>query len=96
MTKPIKIFREGTAQVWRRDGLIHREDGPAMIWDDGMQAWYRNDLLHREDGPAVIYPGGTCTWWFNGRCHPFSEWFKLIDCDDKTKTMLVLKWGGHE
>lgn len=39
-----------------KDGLLHREDGPAVIGYSGIQYWLINDNLHREDGPAVMYP----------------------------------------
>jgi hypothetical protein len=41
-----------------RDGILHREDGPALIRtlvDGGIEeTWHRDGLLHREDGPALI------------------------------------------
>lgn len=30
----------------------HREDGPAVILEDGTEKWYQHGVLHREDGPA--------------------------------------------
>lgn len=35
-------------------GSIHREDGPAVEYNDGKKAWFFNGLLHRTDGPAYI------------------------------------------
>ena len=49
--------------------MLHREDGPAMIFSDGSQYWYKNGYLHREDGPAEIYPDGTQEWYINGERH---------------------------
>lgn len=46
------------------DGLLHREDGPAVVCSDGLEAWYRHGLLHREDGPAVADPGTHYLAWF--------------------------------
>jgi hypothetical protein len=37
---------------WRLNGLLHREDGPAVDGPDG-KMWYLHGILHREDGPAV-------------------------------------------
>lgn len=34
--------------------ILHREDGPAHIADNGALAWYRNNKIHRMDGPAYI------------------------------------------
>lgn len=40
----------------------HREDGPAIINDDGTQEYYRFGQRHRTDGPALIFPNGTEIW----------------------------------
>jgi len=53
-----------TACNW--NGLLHRDDGPALVYPDGKQYWYRNGRLHRDDGPAVVYPNGTQYWYCNG------------------------------
>jgi hypothetical protein len=34
--------------------VLHREDGPAVIWPHGTKEWYQNGVLHREDRPAVV------------------------------------------
>jgi len=36
-----------------KDGLLHREDGPAWV-ENYQQKYYKNGELHREDGPAII------------------------------------------
>ena len=33
---------------------LHREDGPAVIADNGDKEWWINGKLHRLDGPAII------------------------------------------
>ncbi|MFA5024180.1 MAG: hypothetical protein WC523_04450 [Patescibacteria group bacterium] len=48
---------------------FHREDGPAIEWDNGDKEWWLNDQLHREDGPAVEYADGTKYWCLNGKFH---------------------------
>lgn len=40
------------------EGLLHCDDGPALVTRDGDKYWYQNGLLHRTDGPAVEYIGG--------------------------------------
>ncbi len=32
---------DGT-QRWFKDGKLHREDGPAIIWPSGYQEWYKD------------------------------------------------------
>ena len=51
------------------DGLLHREDGPAIEWTDGTKEWYKNGLLHREDGPAKQCTNGYKSWYFNDKCY---------------------------
>jgi len=55
----------GVAEDWR----LHREDGPAMIYQDGMMTWCYHDKYHRVGAPAEIHPDGTEIWFFEGRRH---------------------------
>ena len=55
------------AYVWKLDGKLHREDGPAVTTECGNKLWYKHDLLHREDGPAIIKSNGIHEWYSNGR-----------------------------
>jgi len=36
------FFKNGHKQWWL-NGKIHRLDGPAVIWNDGLKHWYIND-----------------------------------------------------
>ena len=57
----------GGAKLWRNSkGLLHRLDGPAMIFPDGSKFWILNGERHRENGPAVEWAGGSKEWWING------------------------------
>lgn len=62
----IEILSTPLAVMWRRNGMLHREDGPAYERADGTKRYYRQGLLHREDGPAVVHPDGTCLWFRHG------------------------------
>ena len=66
-TKIFDKFYNVSRIEYRVNGLLHREDGPAQIWDTGTIAWCLNGRLHREDGPAVIYPNGLMEWYKNGK-----------------------------
>ncbi len=46
---------------------LHRKDGPAAVWFDGVQEWRVNGRLHRLDGPAIIGHSGTQEWWVDGK-----------------------------
>ena len=55
---------------WFLNGLIHRENGPAVEYADGDKSWYQNGQRHREDGPALEYAnGGYKAWYLNGVLH---------------------------
>lgn len=41
-------------QYWLiKDKIIHREDGPAIIYSHGTKVWYNKNKKHRLDGPAI-------------------------------------------
>ncbi len=48
-------------------GQLHREDGPALIYDNGTQHWFQNGKRHREDGPSRIWPDGIQYWYLNNQ-----------------------------
>jgi antitoxin component YwqK of YwqJK toxin-antitoxin module len=66
-------------EEWYKDGLYHREDGPARIsyFDNGSKEyehWYKDGKRHREDGPARISynPDGNKNyeyWYKDGEYH---------------------------
>jgi hypothetical protein len=64
--KPTKTVLPNGKEECYLNGLLHREDGPAIVFPNGTQAWFLNGKHHREDGPAVIWPDGTQGWWING------------------------------
>jgi len=61
----LHISTDGT-QRWYLDGLLHREDGPAVIYPNGGTEWWRFGLLHRERGPAIERADGSREWWRAG------------------------------
>ena len=61
----IRIYKNRL--IWlSKSGGFHREDGPAIVWDNGTKHWYINDKRHREDGPAVEWGDGLRAWYVNG------------------------------
>jgi hypothetical protein len=60
---------------WRLpNGLLHREDEPAIEHSNGNKYWYINGSLHREDGPAVEYASGAKRWCLNGKQYTENEY----------------------
>ena len=56
------------SSYYNDNGELHREDGPAVVNEDG-ESWYLNGALHREDGPAVISKDGRKAWCVKGELH---------------------------
>jgi len=66
---------------WYLDDHLHREDGPAVEYDDGTKYWYFHGQCHRLDGPAQEYTDGSKFWWYYGKyikCSSQKEFEQLI------------------
>ena len=59
----------GTRRYYNTAQLLHREDGPAIVYPYGRHEWYRNGLRHRDVGPAIETAYGHREWWQNGKLH---------------------------
>lgn len=66
---PDMIVRPNGDQEWYHNGLLHREDGPAVVTEEGDQLWYRHGLLHRDQKPAIIRISGHKEWYQHGVLH---------------------------
>lgn len=64
---------------WYVNGTFHRNDAPAIEYQDGTMLWYANGEKHREDGPACELSDGSKFWYRNGLRHredgPANEYF---------------------
>jgi hypothetical protein len=75
---------------WRnKKRLLHRLDGPAVIFKDGYKEWRINGLIHREDGPAIIFPSGAKQWYFNNVSYGDNkeEYFDALPDEAKAKCL---------
>ena len=52
-----------------KNGKIHREDGPAIIYRNGATYWYLNGLQHRESGPAIDFDRHRKSWYYKDICY---------------------------
>jgi len=69
-TEQEPVYDEITgSKMWKLNGKLHREDGPAVVGPKGLKEWYLNGKRHREDGPAVIKGDGSKYWFLNGELH---------------------------
>jgi hypothetical protein len=77
-----KVVKGNYAIHYYLNDKLHRLDGPAQIWFDGLKLWYQNGLLHRTDGPAREFRDGYKDWWFED---------KQIDCTSQKEFERYLK-----
>lgn len=66
MSNPNIVRDNGVQEWWVVNGqdieVLHREDGPAVIWPDGAEEWYINGVHCRYDGPCVTTRDGSKFW----------------------------------
>lgn len=69
-SQQVKYVDAYGSQVWLKNGKLHRSDGPAIIYSDGIGIWYKNGLRHRDGGPAYFDPlTGDQIWYRDGEAH---------------------------
>ena len=81
----IEVDDDGSRRYYNTNGELHRTDGPAVEWSNGVKFWYHNDRLHRTDGPAVEWANGHNEWWINGVIlteAEFNQRVKMPEQDD--------------
>jgi hypothetical protein len=64
----VRVHVDGSKE-WFLNGVLHREDGPALEHPSGTKEWFLNDKRHREDGPAIVHYDGTKAWFVNDKRH---------------------------
>jgi len=67
-TYDVTVCDDGRVE-WRFEGLLHREDGPAVENANGDKEWWLNGKLHREDGPSIECTNGSKFWFKNDVLH---------------------------
>ena len=70
-----------------KNGFLHREDGPAEIYEDGDRCWHINGLKHREDGPAVEYKDGGKYWFYKGKNYGYDDDFTNETWKEKVENL---------
>tara|TARA_B110000503_G_C6875204_1_gene300348 strand:+ start:85 stop:342 length:258 start_codon:yes stop_codon:yes gene_type:complete len=79
MADIVKYFSGSTYHYL--NGLLHREDGPAIEFSNGDKSWYLNGERHREDGPAIELFYGHKVWYYKGKhiyCKNNQEFLRMI------------------
>ena len=68
-TYRVTVDNNGTKRWYNEQGQLHRENGPAIEWAEGIKSWYINGQRHREDGPAIEWASGDKYWYINDQRH---------------------------
>ncbi len=63
------IVKDRDSIRYYKNGLLHREDGPAVEYANSTKYWHNNGKIHREDGPAIECVNGDKFWYKNGQRH---------------------------
>ena len=78
-----KVLVDGSIRHYQ-NGLYHREDGPAIISENGDTSFFIQGLRHREDGPAFEGVNGAKMWCYRnvlyGKSTSFNSktWIKFV------------------
>jgi len=67
--KYIVVAHEQVVRWYNEEGIIHRDEGPALEWKNGHKYWYQKGLLHRDNGPAIEDTDGSKSWYQKGLLH---------------------------
>jgi hypothetical protein len=59
----LDIDEEGNRYWYNSEGKLHRDNGPAVEWNDGAKEWLINGERHRIDGPAYENNNGDKAWY---------------------------------
>src|ERR1700691_6204728 len=60
------------------NGILHREDGPAVIWPNEIGEYFLKGKFHRVDGPVIIRNGSIQKYYINDEniTEEVEEWIK--------------------
>jgi len=81
----METIGEPECMRWSVNGQLHRENGPAVKYDDGTKYWYRYGNLHRLDGPAIERADGDKEWWINGK----RQYYLMSEGKSNTNQLLL-------
>ena len=92
---PTIILQNGTKEWWTGEGhfkegdwIIHRENGPAVVYSVG-EEWFYQGLLHREGGPAILY-GLHQEWYKHGKRHRLNG--PALETTEDTEICMRYEW----
>jgi len=96
----LNLFKDGKYQdkdgtvFWRQNYVLHREDGPAIIYPYGQMEWWVSGVLHRDpqEGAAIEFSNGGKDYWEHGkRLHPWKQYW--LNTVSKKLVLWLMKIG---
>ena len=101
--EPAMIYPpNGKCKIWYFHGLVHRENGPAKIWNDGSKEWWVNGKPHRLDGPAMMESRSgqpkAYMWFIEGKEMTFVDWLDEVRelRGEEHAIKMKLKWVSRD
>jgi hypothetical protein len=73
-----KEYKDGTIEYYL-NGILHCENGPAIIKSSGCMLWYRHGVLHRTNGPAIEPHEGVARYFLTGIEYSSDEFDKFSE-----------------
>jgi hypothetical protein len=91
------VFDITEDKIWTDDdGLLHRDNGPAIQMKNGKQEWFKHGKRHRLDGPAIIYKNydnDNNKWWIEDQEYSKDQWKEsikeLLPTNEVTRILLM-------
>jgi hypothetical protein len=101
MNKENKFYyRDGTISgTYYNNRILHRVDGPAIGWANGVKGWYVDGRCHRVDGPAIEWANGVKCWYIDDTEHTEQDFNIIIEEVNKMSTAMKLtdpRWWVRE
>lgn len=78
LTLELEIDERGTRR-YRLNGVLHRQLGPAVIFENGTEIWYQRGERHRLGGPAVTMSTGEQHWYLSGCILLEHEYWRILE-----------------
>ena len=77
---------------FKRNRVYHRENGPAIIEDDGTKYWYQNHKPHRLCGAAFEYKADQKIFYIHGKNFSETEfWTHPLVLEHKLNSIISLE-----
>jgi hypothetical protein len=65
----VRVYHNGGIRWFDKEMKLHRENGPAVEWDNGYKEYYKHGILHNLNGFARIFGGGTGEYYIEGKSY---------------------------